>query len=145
MKLEFDGNVSAEGKLKIYDQELFVEHIKRFSGKGVRLTLEAGNKRSNQQNKYYWGVCINMIHEHTGQDEDDIHEFLKGKFNAVEFEIPRKDTGEVIDHATIGRTTTRMSTIEFNEYVEKIQMWASEFLNIVIPDPNQESFLEDTK
>ena len=142
MNISFDGKVQ-DGKLKLYDQQLFLEHVKKFEGKSVTLSLEKGGKRSNQQNRYYWSVIIKYIVEHTGQDADDVHEYLKGKFNAVEFEIPRKDTGEVVDQARIGRTTTKMTTIEFMQYVEKIQRWASEFLGIAIPDPNQTEWLDD--
>lgn len=127
--------------MELYERELFTEHIKRMEGKMGRLIVEKGNKRTNAQNRYYWGVVVKMISEATGQDDDDIHEFLKGRFNAVDFDIPNKETGEVIEKATIGRTTTKMTTIQFMEYIMQIQQWASEFLHIVIPDPGQVDWL----
>jgi len=33
------------------------------------------------------------------------------------------------------KSTTRLSTGEFEEYLSKIKRWAAEFLNIVVPDP----------
>ena len=35
------------------------------------------------------------------------------------------------------KSTTQLSTVEMNEYWEKIQQFAAEKLGLVIPDPNQ--------
>ena len=38
------------------------------------------------------------------------------------------------------KSTTKLSTKEFNEYIEQIQVWAASEHGVVIPDPN-ETFL----
>lgn len=63
------------------------------------------------------------------EDNDDAHELLKHRF--LKKIIP-SNHGEAIEK--IG-STTKLSTVEFNEYLEKIYAWASEYLNIYIPPP----------
>ena len=115
---------------------------KAFDGlKDGRYTVDITrqNKRSNPQNAYYWGLVIPLLkkgfedlgHELTAEE---VHEFLKAKFNFKE--IINEETGEVNQ---IPLSTTRLSKLEFSEYIEKIQRWAAEFLNLVIPDPGTQS------
>jgi len=35
-------------------------------------------------------------------------------------------------------STRKQNTIEMLDYIAEIQMWAAEFLNIVIPDPGEQ-------
>ena len=79
--------------------------------------------RSNPQNKYYFGVIVDMISQETGNEPEETHELLKLKF--------LKTMGK--------QNTTQLDTREFNLYIEKIQRWASITLNMVIPDPNEKT------
>ena len=90
--------------------------------------------RSNPQNRWYWGVCIDMISEHTGFTSDEVHEILKHKFLNKEVVIKEK-VKKYFFHIT--KSTTELTTGEFKRYMEDIQRWASESLGLVIPDPNQ--------
>jgi hypothetical protein len=97
------------------------------------------NKRSNPQNRYYWGLVIPMMkkafedlgHELTAEE---VHEFLKARFNFTE--VINEQTAEMIQ---IPLSTTRLNKSDFSEYIEKIQRFAAEFLNLVIPDPNEQT------
>lgn len=83
-------------------------------------------KRSDVQNSYYWGVVIELLSKELGYDKDEMHEILKYKFlqsNAMGMPYVK--------------STTKLSTGEFEEYLSKIKQWAAEFLHIVIPDPNE--------
>lgn len=75
--------------------------------------------RSNPQNKYYFGVIVDMISQETGNEPEETHELLKLKF--------LKPMGK--------QNTTQLDTREFNLYIEKIQRWAAQELSMVIPDP----------
>jgi len=46
-----------------------------------------------------------------------------------------KKTGEVI---YVPGSTATLTTIEFNEFIEKCQKFAAEYLGIVIADPNSQ-------
>ena len=37
----------------------------------------------------------------------------------------------------ITKSTTELSTVEFEDYVAKIRMWAASFLSLIIPLPNE--------
>lgn len=100
------------------------------------IELSAPNKRSNPQNRYYWGLVVPLVQmgiKDLGTDitKEECHEFLKAKFNAQE--LVNEETGEYIQ---IPRSTTALNKEQFCEYISKIQQFASEFLNVVIPDPS---------
>lgn len=84
--------------------------------------------RSLPQNKYYWAVIVAMLAEHCGYDRQEMHESLKAQF--LSFHDP--DTGLL----RIG-STTRLSTIKFIAYNERIKRWAAEFFGLYIPDPKR--------
>jgi hypothetical protein len=98
--------------------------------------VNAHNKRSNQANRYYFGLVIPLIQkgiEDLGTEltKEECHEFLKAKFNYQE--IVNEQTGEFV---SIPRSTTTLNKEQFGEYISKIQQFAAEFLNIEIPDPS---------
>lgn len=81
--------------------------------------------RSNNQNSYYWGVVIELISEHTGYTSEEAHDAMKHLF--------------LIDYSTKLpriRSTTELSTAEYEDYLSKIRMFASRELSLYIPDPN---------
>lgn len=125
-----------DGILKISNRRFFDADLKTMPDGSVNITIERkSRKRSNQQNAYYWGVIIPLCKRgfnDLGHDlnDEDTHTFLKSKFNALD--IVFEDTGEVFP---LGRSTTEMDTIDFMMYVEKIQQFAAEILNTIIPDP----------
>ena len=84
-------------------------------------------QRSNPQNAYYWGVVIKLIHDHTGQDINTIHGVLTGMFLKVK---------DWLDKERI-RSTTELTTVEFEEYLEKCRQWAAIALEVYIPLPNE--------
>jgi len=83
-------------------------------------------KRSLPQNAYYWKIIVKMISDETGYTTEQTHGKLCQKFLLV------KEEG-----ADWVRSTTSLTTAEFETYLEDVKRWASEFLNIVLPDPNQ--------
>lgn len=95
--------------------------------------------RSTQQNAYLWGVVYPAVLfglQDAGWeiiDEEQVHEYCKQAFAARE--VINKDTGEVL---SLPSSTARMQTAEFNVYVDKIKAFALEYLNVTIPEPNEE-------
>lgn len=97
--------------------------------------------RSIAQNRMYFGVYCAVLSEHTGYSKEEVHEVLKAKF------LPKKlaladEHGEVKEEFIVGTTTTRLTKIQFGEYLEKIQQWAAEELGVVIPDPPHDPLRE---
>ena len=97
------------------------------------------NKRSNNQNAYYWSVIVaifqNSIKEMWGEiwDLKDVHEFLKSNCNYKEY--LNENTGEII-RKTI--STTENTTTEQELFHEKCRLLSTEFFNTEIPLPNEE-------
>ena len=130
--------VIKKGKLDIVDHEK--EAIRRWcrtfkDGTRVDIVIRKhSSKRTNQQNRYYWGTVIPILSNYFGHDNpEDMHQDLKQKFNPTESKI---EPGKII-----GGTTTKMSTIEFmvsdDSYVERICRWASMDYGIYIPPPKK--------
>ena len=94
--------------------------------------------RSAQANAYYWGVVLEALHRLTGYEPDELHDICKAKF------LPKRvafcdGNGEVVGDYVVGGTTTRLSTNEFYDYVERIRRWAADELNCPIPSPHEDA------
>ena len=133
----FEGHV-VDKKMKMLDHEkaAISRWISTFKN-GTKLDIvirKHKSKRSNEQNRYYWGVVIPILAEYFGHDNaEDMHEDLKLKFNPIGSKLyPEK---------TIGGTTTKLSTVDFfsadDSYVERICRWAAMEYSIYIPPPKK--------
>ncbi len=85
-------------------------------------------KRSISQNNLYW-LWLTCIEQETGNDRDSLHDYFKQKFLGIEEILV---LGETISRI---RSTTNRDTAQFKIYLDKIQMFASVELGIVLPDP----------
>lgn len=91
----------------------------------------ADPKRGNQ-NGYYWAVVVADIAAHTGHTPQEIHTELKAMFNPV----PSLLSPEI----TKPGSTQNLDTLEFEEYLERIRVWAADphdGLGLTIPLPNE--------
>jgi len=115
-----------KGQLWITLRKEFDDYVRSLDGKTVEIVLRLPKKgRSTQQNRYYFGVVVRLVSESTGYTTDEAHDALRLMFLS--------DNSRAIP--TI-RSTTALSTKEFEEYIEKIKVWAAETLNCYIPDPS---------
>jgi hypothetical protein len=89
--------------------------------------------RSNDQNEYYWWVVIKILSLETGYEEEEMHEILKSMFLS-EKERLRWDRRKKV---TITKSTSALSTKEFEEFLEKVRRWAAKTLSCYIPLPNE--------
>jgi len=90
------------------------------------------NTRSIVQNNYYW-FLLTMLQDDTGMDKDDLHIYFRSKFLHAEKEI----NGEIVEYT---KSTTALSTMEFESYMTKIRMFASTELGCFLPLPNETSY-----
>lgn len=91
--------------------------------------------RSIQQNKYYFGVVLEVLSEDTGYHVEELHEILKALFLSRAMDIRTKKGNEKV---TTVRSTADLTTVEFEEYIERIRQWASSELAIWIPEPHEQ-------
>jgi hypothetical protein len=82
--------------------------------------------RSDQQNRYYWGVVVDLLAVHTGYTPDEMHEALKLKFLIIH----RPGLPDTV------KSTAKLTISEFMEYIDSIQKWAARDMGCVIPDPD---------
>lgn len=155
MVLNYQGRVDENDKLHIVHRNRFDADLKVFRNQDVDLSIRKKRKRrSNQLNRFYFGVLVNMIMEGLKDlgtkvqladhdkwmleilqcmNTDMAHDFLKKRF------IPSikvdEDTGEIIKTKL---TTKNMTNVEFIEYYEPMYDWARDFLGIILPLPNEE-------
>jgi hypothetical protein len=88
--------------------------------------------RSNRQNAYYWGVVIKILSDHTGFDPEEMHEVLKQKF-LTKFVVIQSTAEEV----KITRSTSNLSTEEFEKYMEDVRRFSIQDLDCFIPLPGE--------
>jgi hypothetical protein len=89
-------------------------------------------KRSDQQNRYLWGVVYAAITERLeGWRAEDVHEYCLGECYGWEtvYGLGKRRLRPI-------RRSSRMSKTEFMDYVSWIQQRMAEH-GIVIPDPEQ--------
>lgn len=104
--------------------------------------ISGADKRSNQQNRYYFGLVIPLFQkgmQTKGMDvtKEEVHAMLKARFNFSE--VVNESDGEFL---RVPMSTTRLNKEGFSEYIAKIQQLAAEFLEIVIPDPGVQTTME---
>lgn len=94
------------------------------------------NKRSNDQNGYYWGVVIDCYRrgflDTWGEpcSIQEAHDSLKERYNFQEMVNP--DTGEILK---IIKDTRSLNTSEYSEYIENCRNFIHEWFGISVPDP----------
>jgi chromosomal replication initiation ATPase DnaA len=117
-----------------------IDHVQKviaqYKGKEIDITIGVHKKkRTNPQNAYLHGVVIPMvtdgINEHGNEvTQSQVKDLLKQKFLSFDVFIDVDYTYE-----TLTKDTSELSTVEFNEFIERIQRWGAEMLGIIIPDP----------
>lgn len=86
--------------------------------------------RSHRQNRYMWGVVYKLIADHTGYSADEIHQLMKEMF------LQYDRNGHIFL-----KSTRKLSTKDFEQYLEDIRRFAATDLGIHIPEPNQEDWI----
>jgi len=104
--------------LKILSSVFYHHQLNKFKP-GTKVTLEIHTrkvKRSDQQNRYYWGVYLPLIAKETGNHNlDYLHELFRSLFLT-------KGVVEVMGRKVrMKKSTTELSTSEFISYIMDIE------------------------
>lgn len=140
--LEYVGLV-VDGKLPAEVSRRISTAIRLMEGKRLRVILaEVKRTRSNNQNAYMWGVVyppiVQMFREAGNNvDAEDVHSYLKEHVGKLKQVLVSPD-GEVF---TAVGSTAKLSTQEFEVYLEKVRAWAAE-MGCEIPLPNESTSTE---
>ena len=125
------------GKLNINERADFTKALEEINGELFEITIKPFKKRSLQANAYYWGCVVQPIKKRLAELGHfctlmTTHEFLKARFNTVEFVT---EEGEVLNFP---QSTASQKTSEFWEYIEKCVIFASQSLDISIEPPGEQ-------
>lgn len=133
----FTGQVN-DGRLLLDKSPQFKDYLQTLNGKRIELTVEKlKHPRTNSQNRYYHGVVVKTIAQHTGHDPEQIHELLKQQFAGRWVLFGKSATDGHTKEFYSPNSTATMDTISFTEYTEKCRLWATEFLGLQIPLPGE--------
>jgi len=109
-------------------QSLFTK-VQTYCKKEGNYVLEiqrSKDKRSLNQNKYYWGVIVTLFSEQSGYTVNESHQELASMFLRYD-----KD-GRVFT-----RSTTELDTKEFEQYAERCRFFMGQEMRINVPLPNE--------
>ena len=122
-----------KGKVKFSNLELFNQDLRNYEGKEAYIIIKPFRKnRSDNQNRYYWGVVIKILSDEIGFEPEEMHEVLKQKFLTQEtLRIGKEDF-------IVVKPTHNMNTTEFEEYLSKIRQLASIEWGYYVKLPNEE-------
>ncbi len=126
------GRVSDDGTRILWhgvDGKRF-ETIKKFlKGQEIDIVLaKHAKKRSGRQNRYYRGVVVEMIAEAAGYStNEEAHDALRIHFLRVHHD----------DRPPTIKSTSQLTTQEFEDYLAKCRQLAAEMWGIYIPEPNE--------
>lgn len=139
MKYEYLSNVK-EGKLQKNVSQTIAIDIKQFEGKRVRINIEQlRSVRSEQQNRYYWGVVIqyqlDCFKERWGEmyTKEQVHDWNKANIFCTE--KVDESTGEIFK---IPGTSVVRGKLVFEERMEQIRQFFQEKFDWIIPMPNEQ-------
>jgi len=123
--------IITNGKTILDNPDRFLMYLSLLEGKRIDLTIkEHKSQRSLNQNSYYWGVVLKTLSEKTGYTADEMHEICRYMFLKSFKTIGDKEREYV-------KSTTELSTAEFEEYLEKTRRWATVELSCYIALPNE--------
>lgn len=121
----FIGKIT-KGKLHLQDRQKFDNYILGLEGDVQIVVGKIKKQRSNNENRYYWGVVVKLLSEMTGYTDDEMHDALR-----MLFLLDRDKTIPTL------RSTASLTTVEFENYMTNIREWASREMNCYIPEPNE--------
>lgn len=110
------------------DRDMVIAQIKRLDLANPYTVeiLQKRKVRSISQNSLYW-LWLTCIEFETGTNRDELHDYFKHKF-ILPVEV------NVFGEKIMRWTTTDKDTLQFKEYLDKIQIFASVDLSITLPD-----------
>lgn len=112
-------------------------YIDALGGRECKVTIKTMSKRrSNQANRYYWGVVVQELRKFLKEQGDwytdeEVHAILKYKH--LRRSVVNKATGEVVSEITL--STSKLSTSDFAEYLDRCIVWLNDMFGIQVPPP----------
>ena len=116
------------------DKQSLFSYLKELENDYIVSVKKQRNTRSNMQNSYYWKCIVQGLAEELGYFPNEMHDALRSRFLS-EYEMISINDNQIAINK-IG-STTALNTKSFEEYTEKIRVWALTDLGIRLMLPNE--------
>lgn len=119
-----------DGKVVFGDRGRWLSWLAKLEGFEVNIWVDKLEfTRTEQENKYYWGVVVKIMADEMGLIPAEAHELLKSLFlkKGIEYKGKRWEY--------VG-STAKLTIKDFEEYVEKCRNWLM-VQGINCPLPNE--------
>lgn len=134
MKYQID---KTDGKFTLKPVENFISSA--LDGSYIVSISKLRRGRSLNQNEWLWGCVYPILlsglldagWEFTSTEQ--VHEFFKKRI--AHDKVVNYFTGEIVE---LPRSTAKMDTQQFSAYVDALRTYASEYLNVTIPEPDKD-------
>lgn len=118
------------------DKDKIWQYVQRLPDKVYTVDIKIVKKnRSLTANGLYWTWLTCMMAE-TGNDKHDLHKYLKQMFLPMEMITI---FGKTVHKSA---STTKLNSMEFAKYMDKVQMFANTELGIILPTFDDRHFEE---
>lgn len=118
------------------DKQKVADYIDRLPDKKFTVKIERKKEnRSISQNALYWS-WLNLIMAETGNHKDDLHEDLGKKFLPRFVRVYNDEEKEIV------RSTKHLCTVEFADYLKRVQEFSASWWGVRLPDPDERIFEE---
>ena len=126
-----------QGRLTIEDRKRLTDLVLAAKDGEYRLTLSRNYSiRSVSENAYYWGCIIPAFvagyKETQGEtiEPEAAHELLKLACNGKTVYLGN-------EFVTIGQSTAKLVTVEYENYLERCRYWIAQYFGIEVKLPNE--------
>lgn len=156
------GSLNVEAlSINFTNNPLVIRYLNKMASKNEDNLLEVcvrpfRYRRSDAQNRYYWGVCVPTVmiwlQKTQGHrfSRDEVHQLNLKYVVGASYEVMKiKDpfSGELIEVLKeVGKSTSKMNTLEFTNFIEELRgFWHEAGCEIAEPekDKSNSNFLED--
>jgi hypothetical protein len=106
--------------------------LRSLEGLPVDVVVKVQDRRSDSQNKWWWGVAVPLIAYELGYDKHEleaVHYALVSKCFGVK---PDRLLGEVPNVRS-----SHLTTVQFSELMEWAVRWAAQEMGIMVPLPHE--------
>jgi hypothetical protein len=119
------------GELKVPARKVLLSALKHWPDGPVDLEVRPFEEtRRGRANRFYRGVILKLIAQHSGYTPDELHEIFKVRHNSKLVADPA--TGEEI---RIGQTTTKLTISQFSDYLDACMCDGAEWWGVSFPEP----------
>lgn len=149
IELKFSFQVTIDGEVRIQNKDKFLKDMSNFPNTLFTATFKKASKKRTVRQNSYFHLLLGIIKDHLldlGWTQAYSLEWVKNyvKMNCLVVEEQNEETGEVI--RTIGETSS-LSTKEFAEFIERVQLWASQpdGLDLYLPNSGEQLTIDNNK